>query len=160
MVLLGGNTWLCQRLYNRIACPWSPAGCWCPASSRCVPPGPSRGLGRSFEPQILKLPWADKELAVFRHDCTLLSLLVSCLTFSSPDTAGSPCWRAGKVRFCGQTPPFFGHPHAALCQPWAAQHELCWEAGRPWGGTGGKADKRDTQGKFRRSLLNSRFTCV
>lgn len=124
------------------------------------PPGPNRGLGRSFEPQILKLPWADKELAVFRHDCTLLSLLVSCLTFSSPDTAGSPCWRAGKVRFCGQTPPFFGHPHAALCQPWAAQHELCWEAGRPWGGTGGKADKRDTQGKFRRSLLNSRFTCV
>lgn len=78
MVLLWGNSWLCRRLYNRVACPWCPAGWWCPASSRCVPPGPSRGLGRSFEPQILKLPWADKELAVFRHDCTLLSLLASC----------------------------------------------------------------------------------
>lgn len=70
------------------------------------PPWPSRGLGRCFEPQILKLPWAEKELAVFRHDCTLLPLLASCLTSSSPDTAGSPCWRAGrwgwvKVRFCG-----------------------------------------------------------
>lgn len=74
--------------------------------------GPAPGLSRDArwfrcsEPQILKLPWADKELEVFRHDCTSLSLLASCLTFSSPGTAGFPCWRAGscgwvKMRFRG-----------------------------------------------------------
>lgn len=141
LVLLWGNTWLCQRLYNRIARPWSPAGWWWPSSSHCVPHGSSRGLGRWFEPQILKLPWADKELVVFSYDCTLLSLLASCLTFSSPDPAGSPCWRGGS---CGWVKVDKSHrvwsSPRSPCQPRAAHHELCWEAGRPWGSSGVKTE--------------------
>lgn len=64
-----------------------------------------------------------------------------------------------EVRMGEGIPPVSGHPHAALCQPRAARRELCWEPGGPWAGTGVKTEKGDEQGKFRRSLLNSCFTC-